>query len=226
MIQNVLYKEVADRIECYIEDEEFQENDKLPSERKLAEMLGVSRNVVREALRALEEKGIIDIQKCRGAFLKNTKEVQILGRLKQSFTQESVNLMNIMEVREAIELVIIEQCVSNITDEQITLLFAVHEEMKKKVNGIEFSKLDEEFHKTIAAATGNPMFHILLKAFYDEIGRNIFLVTRLNENANEAAIQEHEALLTAIKKRDVIQAKIAMKQHLESTKKDLMQLSK
>ena len=76
--------------------------EKLPSERKLAEELGVSRNMLRESLRVLSEKGVIEILPGKGAYVSNRQEDRIADQLTDILFDSKSNLIDIVEVRKTV----------------------------------------------------------------------------------------------------------------------------
>ena len=98
----LLSNDIAECLEKKVRSMEVGE--KLPSERKLAEELGVSRNMLRESLRALSDKGMIEILPGKGAYVSNKQEERLVDHLESILFDNQDNLQDIVEVRETLEM--------------------------------------------------------------------------------------------------------------------------
>ena len=143
--------EIAEKLENKMKY--MKVGEKLPSERNLAEELGVSRNMLRESLRVLSEKGVIEILPGKGAYVANRQEDRIADRLTDILFDSRSNLIDIVEVRKSIEM---ETClkavqVADETDiQQLEKLYDLMEKSRKDV--VIFNEYDMSFHMQIAKA--------------------------------------------------------------------------
>ena len=204
-----LYVKIADDICNYIEEKELRNGDKIPSERELSAMLGVSRNSVREAIRDLESRGILKVHPGKGAFLVgNVEDRAILIQMKKK------DFFEFFEIKTVLERHVIEQLTPIIED---TLLQELEQLARQMVAlceaGIFPQELDDIFHnrllltyqnQQIAAIVQN-MIHTLgeyNKSYFDT-GFGI-----LNERGQSIfdTIPLHLKLVEAMEERDVKQA--------------------
>ncbi len=170
------YQHVVDEIQTAICEGSIKEGEKLPSEMKLKEMFDTSRGTIREALRVLEQKGLVSIRtgvnggaRIQGANTKPmTDSVTILIR------QQKVSLYHLAEFRKIMEGHISEQAAKNAGKTDIKKLKAILTEaaahIETKPSGWkEFHKLDAKFHQTLAEIAKNPLLEANLTAVHDNI---------------------------------------------------------
>ena len=204
-----LYVKIADDICNYIEEKELRNGDKIPSERELSAMLGVSRNSVREAIRDLESRGILKVHPGKGAFLVgNVEDRAILIQMKKK------DFFEFFEIKTVLERHVIEQLTPIIEDILLQELEQLARQMVALCEaGIFPQELDDIFHnrllltyqnQQIAAIVQN-MIHTLgeyNKSYFDT-GFGI-----LNERGQSIfdTIPLHLKLVEAMEERDVKQA--------------------
>jgi GntR family transcriptional regulator, transcriptional repressor for pyruvate dehydrogenase complex len=191
--------------------------DRLPSERALTQKLGVSKTVVREAIRSLSAKGLIEVRAGSGMY--------VLG-LGSDLMKDPMNLLlrsrhlkpeDIFEVREALEVKIAglaaERAEANDLNEMDETIRALN---KRKLTPIEYAELDVAFHKRLAQASGNPLFSALVNTINDVMVEvRLRAMGVLGETKFIAeAIEQHSRIFERVKARDVEGARRAMEDHL------------
>jgi GntR family transcriptional repressor for pyruvate dehydrogenase complex len=203
----------------------YAPNQKLPNETELAEMLGVGRTTIREAIKTLAARGVIAIQRGNGTFVAENPGVvpdpfgfgTVEGKVE--FLQEWY------ATREAYESGIMDLVISNTTDEDIQELHRVLAEQTKIMEDettmrqyvLEFIKLDQAFHKAIAIATHNSVIQrvqpvVLQVGYFELIGSfGHIMYPHFAENVRIY----HNKILDCIEKRDAEGAAIAMKMHMQ-----------
>jgi GntR family transcriptional repressor for pyruvate dehydrogenase complex len=216
-----LYQRIVAQIEHRIVAGELKVGDQLPSERELAEQFGVSRIAVREAVKALRAKGLVEVMPGRGTFITNGTE----GVLRHSFgllmrfgsTDGSANLV---EVREILEPELAALAATRITDEQLAALSEAVGIMDKALDDADvFVEADLDFHLALAQATQNPIIPILLDPIIDllrEHRKRIALV----KGGLERGQFHHKRILDALVRRDPQGARQAMHSHLQQVRAD------
>lgn len=202
---------ITEKLELKIKSMEIGE--KLPSERKMAEEFGVSRNMLRESLRVLCDKGLIEILPGKGAYVSNKQEERLTEHLENMLFDNSDNLLDLVEVREAIEMEVCLKAVK-VADEkdiqELEKIYRMMEENRKHVK--KFNECDMAFHLQLASASHNSIYPPLLAALYNISEQKIFRITELYPTRVDSAQREHRAIIEAIKNRDRKQAKqIALK---------------
>lgn len=222
----LLYEEVAEKIKQYIKDNRMEKGSKLPSERKLAEVFGTSRNVIREALKLLVEKKVIEVREKSGAYVLSVDEADILEAVKKEFMMDSMNVENVMYLRTILEPSVLELCVEHITPEQIENLRKINGEMRETHEVEEFAKCNIRFHEAMAEATGNSALYAVMCLLYNVIGEKIFRLPYTGESTRADTLKEHDQLIDAFEDGDLKRAKRVMKRHLNTAEADYRNLTK
>ncbi|MDC4427159.1 GntR family transcriptional regulator, partial [Acinetobacter baumannii] len=147
----------VEQIKSMVEDEILKKGDKLPSERVMAEDLGVSRASVREALRALEVVGLIESKQGAGNYIKEDFGGLISEPLSIMFMLQGSDPIDIFELREVIELETVVLAARKITDTQLEGIKDILNELKENFDEDQNVILDKKFHYMIAEASGNKL---------------------------------------------------------------------
>lgn len=207
-----LYKNISEQLEAKIR--ELPVGQKLPSERNMAEEYGVSRNVLREALRVLNEKRLIEIQPGRGAYVADKKNEKLADRLESILFENKSGLIDIVEVRESLELSIFTKAVEKANTNNIKVLEKIYQLMEEnKLNVKKYNEFDSQFHIQLAKCTQNSIFPILISTLYNITDKKLFRITELYPSRINSAQREHLDIINAIKTRDVKMAKDVAKIH-------------
>ena len=192
----------------------LQTGDKLPSERQLCGMIGVSRPILREALKALQVMNIIDIRQGAGAYVKSLEPEDVVEHLDIVFHLDSSLYRDLYEARKVLEAAVAGMAVLNISDSEIE---AIEENFRQAAGCIEdesaFLERDLELHEMIMKAAGNR----IIPVFMQSINR-LLLLLRKRSNAQphirQNTMRDHELIIEALKSRDSEKAARAMEQHI------------
>jgi GntR family transcriptional repressor for pyruvate dehydrogenase complex len=216
-----LYEQIVSQIEQRIVTGELKVGDQLPSERELAEQFAVSRTAVREAVKALREKGLVEILAGRGTFITNGTTDKVrnsLGLLMKFGTTKGA--ANLVEVREILEPEIAALAATRITDEYITAMRDAVTIMDTALENVEvFVEADLDFHLALAEATQNPIIPILMDSVI-ELLREQRKRTGLVSGGLARGQYHHKIILDAVIKRDSQAARLAMQNHLQQVRED------
>ena len=217
--------QVADQLMTAINQGVFSNGDYLPSENKLVEIFEVSRGVIREALLMLSAKGIIEIQKGKGARLLSPSIDHLLDPFSLLINYKCGNkgLKYTQEVRFLIEPQIASLAAKFRKEEDL-------EKMRKCIINMEeykedrklLSFYDVEFHKIIARSCGNPMFSVIMEPifhFLQTYHQEMFVGKPKKEIDVTSA--EHEHILIAIEMKDSKAASDIMKRHFTVASKTI-----
>jgi DNA-binding FadR family transcriptional regulator len=192
--QNRIFQDVVGQIQDVILDGKIKPGDKLPSERELGEMLGTSRGTLREALRILEQKGLIEIRLGvnGGAIVKETTWEQMSETLALLIRSQSVSLNHLAEFREGVEGIVASLAAerANKADnkELNRLITEAHKYFEMGVSHWDkFVRVDERIHMALARISGNPLYTFIVETIHANIDRyyDKFLVvgdSELEEN--------------------------------------------
>lgn len=197
-----------------IQSGDLKPGDKLPNELDLAEELGVSRGILREALTILQARNYVCRKQKEGTFV-NVDILNILNS-KKGISLKEATYIDILEMRECIEQKEVEKIIELATDEQIADLYNLLIEGKEKGSG----SIDYYFHYRLAELSQNAMFINFIDTYYDVIDELTQQTTKRNSRREEI-YKEHMAIIKALEKRDKDMAKIAVLSHLEMVKEHI-----
>jgi len=211
--------EVAQQLLRAIKEGVFPVDSKLPYEAELAQMMGVSRPTVREALSALAAVGLIEARPGIGNFVKNPTESMAFEAL---FLLESeASCLEIMEARTILEPAVAELAAKKRTENQVELLFAICEELEKLASPERFDEYftaDKRFHLALVQSTGNsllaaamtPLINTMDQRIYREFTREYYMKD-LQSITEVASL--HRKVAEAVAKKDGGKARQAMQAH-------------
>ena len=201
-----LSKQVSDQLEKMIENGEFEVGDKIPTESDLMEAFQVSRNTVREAIRALTWNGILEVKQGDGTYVRSKNRFR--ANMKKRY--DEVSLDDITEARKSIEVTIAHLAAMRCNEEdikEITEKFNKRQNLKDDVK--ENTIADVEFHMAIAKACHNSILIDLYESISDYLESHI-IERNMNTELTDQQIDEmHEKLYQAILNHNSTKAAIA-----------------
>ena len=215
-----LAERVANKIVQLIIDKNLIVGEKLPNEFELAESLGVGRGTVREAVKLLVSRNILEIQRGKGTFVSQKPGV-VDDPLGLVFFKDKQKLsLDLLEIRFMLEPKIAALAAENATEEDINEMKRICDEIEQYVNSTgEYSiDLDLELHICIAKSTGNLVIPKLIPIIQTAV--EVFKRVNYNERGQEL-ILSHRELVNAIEAHDSELVESLMKKHLDSAKRDL-----
>ncbi len=196
-------EEVAEQLREAILSGRLKFGHKLPSERELARRFAVSRVVVREALRILEQAGLLIIKRGYGggAFVSEVDQNVARHSLSAMIRLSRALVDELGEARLIYEPEIARLAAQRATAEDLAALKQVLDEQKVSLTGDRFGQLSNlSFHRVIAQATKNPVLVILVDAIMESF-RDAVADLKLPRGANEKTLSRHEQLYHAIERR-------------------------
>jgi GntR family transcriptional repressor for pyruvate dehydrogenase complex len=224
-IQSVkVFEQVAEQIEKRILDGELHSGDRLPTERELAEQFHVSRTAVREAMKILAQKGLVDMRPGRGTIVIDgaheamQNSIDLAMKLKLGEVGGSDNLV---EVREILEIEIAALAAARATEKEIVAMREAVRVMDENLNDADaFISADNNFHEALAQGTQNTLILILVNSIVNllsEQRKQIFEV----EGGPQRGQVHHKRILESISRRDPEAARVAMRAHLRQVREDV-----
>ncbi|GBC63692.1 FadR family transcriptional regulator [Desulfonema ishimotonii] len=176
--QNRIFQDVVDQIQEAILSNTLKPGDSLPPERELKEMFKTSRGTLREALRVLEQKGLIEIRVGAGggSVVKDSPGDQFSEGLDLLIRSQKISLDHLAEFREGVEGSVAAIAAQEAKREDISLLEHILEDAHRHVSaGLthwkNFLELDKKLHQSLARITGNPMYILIHEMVHDNIHR-------------------------------------------------------
>lgn len=191
----------------------------LPGERSLAEQLGVSRGVVREATKRLEQQGLLEIQHGNGIRIVDRLHRPLSDSLTLLLPDMADRLQQLNETRLSIEPDAAALAAERASRVQLGALRGIHEALKRAPDNEAAIACDLDFHRAIAAASGNLIYRLVLDSLGD-LGRASRLRT-IGRVGRFTGLEHHEAILGAIERRDPGAAREAMRFHLLVARQDM-----
>lgn len=214
-----LKQEVAEHIKELIKTGKLNSGDRLPTEREMSEMLGVSRTVIRDAIKTLSGVGILEVKHGVGTFVATVDGDIIARQLSTLLFNDSDTIENLFEVRMELETAAVGWAAERCNDEAKEKINDFIKESLQLLNSDCDSKHyilhDQEFHLLIAALSGNPVVVRLMRNMLDLLDET--RVHTLNIPGRfDLSVKEHVKILESIYKGDQDEAKKEMHDHLVS----------
>lgn len=217
-----VFEHIVAQIERAIFDGRLQPGDKLPPERQLARQFGASRVAVREALRALEYRGIVDVRHgaTGGYFIREADGASLVRDLQTLFRLGRVSLPQLLEARLLIEPEAARLAAERAGDAEVkSLAVTLDARAERAAAGPTGRGFDLEFHRELAAAAGNPV-HALVIAALMELEMHVVAPPAVLAAADDAAIDAgHREVLDAVAARQPERARAAMDAHIRDVER-------
>jgi GntR family transcriptional regulator, transcriptional repressor for pyruvate dehydrogenase complex len=218
LVKTTLGDQVTRAIVEHIQENDLKPGDMLPAELTLARQLGVSRPLIREAIRSLNTLGVLVTANGKGTTICPVGSYGLTTLLEWAVTVQGVSMLGVLQLREGLEVEAASRAAENRTDMEAAELVRLVGEMREALHDAErHAELDLQLHLTIARSAHNA----LLSAFTDAL-RQVAIQTmtagaKIATRSEWAQIQRHhEDLVAAIQARDVDGSRSAMLEHFRS----------
>ena len=186
---------------------------KLPSERQLAVRLGVSRPVVREVLRTLAERGLIEVSPGRGAYARDVQTADIAEPMAKMYRRRNATTRDLVEARMMLECEASAIAAERATPQDADELDVALARIEKATDIIERARADVAFHARIARASGNPVIEAMFASITGLAFEHMLRSHADTQIASEAH-PFHVKVVEAIRSKDSAGARQAMRDHL------------
>lgn len=222
--QKLLVPQIEDQLLMYIHQEQVAVGDKLPSEYKLADIFGVGRSTIREAVKSLVIKGILEVKRGSGTYVKNT-ELIVDDPLGLAQFEDKYRLaMELFDVRILLEPEIAALACRNATEAEKMHIKELCDEVEQLyLEGKNHIQKDMEFHSAIAKCSGNRVVEALIPVILTAITTFANLT---NRKLLRETIDTHREITNAILRGDSMGVKCAMIMHLTYNRRMLLEMSK
>jgi GntR family transcriptional regulator, transcriptional repressor for pyruvate dehydrogenase complex len=212
--RNKVYEEVAQQIERLIL-KKLRPGDKLPSERELAEMLGVSRSSIRDAIRGLELMGIVEPRQGAGTIVREISSDSAINPFGNALKRRRESVSELLDFRKMLEPPLAARAATHASADEISEMEEILQRQEAKhTRGESAVAEDSEFHYSVALASGNSVvlkvLDILMDLLRDTRERSLQV-----EGRAQKSLAGHRRILAAIKRHDAEAAKAAMRRHIE-----------
>ena len=224
--KDALSEKIVERLLNMIREKQLHPGDRLPPERELAPMMGVSRPSLREALRALSIMKVIENRQGSGTYVTSLRPELFINHLDFIFSVNDATFVDLFEARKIIEVGLVGLAAKSITGEQLTRL---EECLKRSTASVEqpetFLQTDLELHRIIIEAARNRTLALFMSSI-----NQINIASRQRTNAlpqvRRRTLRDHKAIVTALKAHDPEAAATAMRNHLAHVEEALISTRK
>jgi GntR family transcriptional repressor for pyruvate dehydrogenase complex len=216
--KNRVHEEVAKQIEALIL-QKMRPGDKLPAERELAELLGVSRSSIRDAIRRLELMGLVEPRQGAGTVVREISPDALVNPLANVIQHKRQLVGELLDFRRMLEPPLAARAATHASAEDVAAMEEILRRQSAKVRGGDVAvEEDSEFHYRIAMASGNS---VVLKVV--DIVMDLLRETRerslQSQGRPQKSLAGHRRILSAIRRRDPAAAQAAMRQHIADVEK-------
>ncbi|MGI5468921.1 FadR/GntR family transcriptional regulator [Streptomyces sp. CA-132043] len=213
-------RDIQERIKRLIIDQRLPSGAPLPTEPELMELLGVSRNSVREALKALQAMGIVEIRHGFGTYVGPMSMAPMIEgltfRTVAGHYRGEDSLLQLLELREAVETGLIARLAGRVPAADLAELDAIVARMRTEAaaGGVR-AGTDRAFHATLHRGLDNLLLSEVLEAFWDAFHRvRTDLVPAHGDP--EATVRQHEEIVAAVREGDGPRAERAVRHHFDN----------
>ena len=216
-----IVSQVEERIRELIDSKKYTEGMKLPTENELCQSMNVGRGTVREALRLLQAKGLVEIKPGRGAFVASKQAVDINPVVW--LVQNEKELRDAIEVPNALEPVAARKMAETASEAALRRLKKIHADFLAAVKAgdtVQIAELDELFHGWIVRESGNQLLNEINVHLIQGMHTFRSKTFTVPENVRNA-VEPHTRILNAITGRDGNAAEQEMRKHLKMVNEDL-----
>jgi DNA-binding FadR family transcriptional regulator len=215
--QRSVFHEIQLQIRNHILENNLKPGDLLPPAAELASRLGVSQATLREALRALEALGILEIKHGVGTVIRAYDLTPLLESLSFSLLFERDNLRQMVLIREAMEAGSVPEVVRQISDADLRELEAILEQMAEADNPRD---LERQFHRTLYRCLDNPLLLQFIDIFW-LIGHNLADRSMISDVGKGPLWEAHAPIVETLRARDANAAVQAIHHHFDGIKYQL-----
>jgi len=212
----VLYLTIADELMEKIKAGELRTDQKLPSERELAEQYGVGRNVVREALKVLSEKGLVRVVTGKGNYVSAPGSESLRTRMEEVLDSRGFKQKDIIDAREAIEMALAKPTIEHATEQQVRQLRGIYRRMDDVIGDkTAFAAEDAQFHLAMADCSNNEILKMMTVTLNNITDRAAFHSGNKHIEFSRNAQKEHKIMVDAIAKKDLDMLQDAISRHIQ-----------
>ncbi len=209
----LLHVTAQESLRTFIVDNGLKGGDPLPPESTLASQLGIGRNSMREAIKALESVGVLETRRGIGVFVKEFSFQPLLDNLAYGLQDSLRDIDELRDIRRVLEVGLIERTVALISDDDIAELQKVTDRMHAKALRDEsFAEEDQEFHQLLFRCQSNRMLSSLLDIFW----LAFYKASGLADLGNPSPLdtwRDHQSIVDAVAARDIAGARLRLDAH-------------
>ncbi len=218
--KSALSEDIVQRLLTLIRERELHPGEKLPPERELASLMGVSRPSLREALRALSIMNVLEIRQGDGAYVSSLEPNLLMAHLDFVFALTDSTFLELFEARKVLEPGIAAMAATRINADELERMEACHRQSLDQIDDhAEFVAADIALHDLIAQAAKNSILERFM-AGIRQLGQVSRQRTVERPGVPRQSVQDHRAIIDALHKRDPQAASQAMLHHLDHIERE------
>jgi GntR family transcriptional regulator, transcriptional repressor for pyruvate dehydrogenase complex len=226
LTQEALYQRIANHVRDLIVTHQLHPGERLPAERELARMLGVSRVPVREAMRTLAAQGLVEIRRGRGMFVASSSVEATVDELTKELLKQRDLLTELFAVRRLLEPASAQWAAARATEEDVAKLVGITDDMeaagrKEPPDYETIGERDTQLHVQIAEAADNRVLVRIMQAMQDLHREQLETSLRYRDRVHET-LHDHHRVVSAIAAGDPVEAREAMLDHLRNSERATM----
>lgn len=222
MDKRLLGSQVEDALFAYILNEPVEVGQKIPNEFELAQQFGVGRSTVREAVKSLVSRGILEVRRGSGTYVVSTSSLEEDPLGLSKFQDKYKLALELFDVRLMLEPEIAMLACEYASDEEREQLKVLCDEVEQLyLTGKNHIKKDVEFHTCLAKCSRNRVVEILIPVINSAVTTFANLTHRI---LMEETIETHRAITNAVLAKDAVGAKCAMIMHLTYNRQTIIRL--
>jgi DNA-binding FadR family transcriptional regulator len=211
-----LNRAIQDYIKRTITDNQMQPGDMLPPEGQIAQDLGVSRGSVREAVKALESLGIVEVRHGNGVFVRAFNFDSFLDLLSYGLVFDHSRIAEVLQIRKWLELAAIGEATQRIDPGEIAQIEEVLDRWDGKAAAGELtSDEDRAFHRMLYSSLGNQSLNALLDTFW-LVFHAVPVRSITTDLQPTTTLQDHREILAALRRRDAPLARQRIQDHFRN----------
>lgn len=204
---------VAAHLEGQIMSGILSPGTKLPSERQLAEQFGVSRPMVREGLRVLAERNLVEVLPGRGAFVRGPRLTDAAGRLEPLYRLAQATPRDLVEARTMLECTAVALAAERASPEDLVAVKTAMNGCEQSLTFLDQARYDLAFHMGIVRAAGNPVIEVMFGSI-SSLALELMVRSLSDTAVKTASLPYHRTIVEAIETHDAERAQRAMSEHL------------
>lgn len=210
-----LVPQVMECVKDYIVDNNLEAGTRLPTEKQFSEMLGISKTILREAMKSLEAVGIVEINVGNGMFVSDVDYSKLVGHLSYAVRRCPQDFIHLVKTRMLLEVGSLDDVLENIQMDDLVRLEDICDREANAETPEEYLECDMGFHKELVACSKNPLI-IELSAFFSVFSSHIapMIKTDTMQDSRVEDAQSHKQILESIRHRELESAKSMLRQHI------------
>ena len=209
-----MHRQVQESIKTHIVDHGLAPGDQLPPEGRLSELLGISRNSVREGVKALEVQGIIEARVGAGLFVRPFSFDPILESLRYGLLVDLESVHHLLGLREVLDRGVIGQLIEAATPDQVSTLTSILDQWRASAHeGVYEAQLDREFHQALYGELDNPLLMRVAGLFWDALHHVRDRADFPHVENPVETLRLHEEILEALRSADEARMRQAIDNH-------------